>query len=87
MGQALEAVIARAISSAIFTLTRQNKKFGTGYDISINGKEVTLQLMDGPSISGKVILELKASSSEVGYAFVDEISTQFQNKLLELQNM
>ena len=86
MGQALEAIIARAISGAIFTLTRRNKRFGTGYDIIINGKEVTLQLMDGPSTTGKVIMELKASSSELGIGFVDEISTKFQNEIFKLQN-
>ena len=78
--------IAKALSGPIFALTRRDRKFGTGYEILINDKEVTLQLMDGPAISGKVIHELKASSSAENdtYTFVGEITTQLELQLFEM---
>lgn len=79
--------IGKALSGPIYALTRRDRNFGTGYEIFINGPEVTLQLMDGPAISGKIIQELKASSSQDNnsYAFISEIVDKLQIQLFEIE--
>lgn len=77
-------VVGRALSSAVWALHCRNNKFGTGYDIKIEGKEATLLLMSGPAAENNVIEELKATSSRSGYGFVDDVTTELQNQLFDM---
>lgn len=78
--------IGRSLNSPIYSLTKRNNNFGTGYEVLIDKENVTLQLMNGPSISGKVILELKAYSDKVEYGFIDDIVMQLEQQIFEIDD-
>ena len=48
--------IINCVKSPIWTLTQQNKKYGTGFDLWRTGeKQITLELMDDCAKYGEVI--------------------------------
>lgn len=77
--------IGHALKAPIYSLTRRNNNFGTGFEVLIEGNNVTLQLMDDKASVGKVIHELKATSDKVGFAFLNDIAGQFETQLFELE--
>jgi hypothetical protein len=86
----LRDAIGSALKSSVWSLHCRSDKYGTGFDIKIedhvDGKEVTLLLMSGPSSEYNVIEELKATTSlDSKYGFVDEITTKFQNQLFAMR--
>ena len=80
--------IVRGLKNPIWTLTRQNEKFGTGFDLWRTGENrITLELMDGCAKNGKVIHRIDAfiSGKASELSNINALISFFETAIFDLQ--